>query len=85
MKVLLKYGFIIESTETFSHLGEFEEKLAQFFSSVGMEAERVRTSIDDEKDKQFIMLIITKKEEILEPETSDVDRSKRILKGKEKA
>src|SRR3990167_1118681 len=41
--VFLRYNFIFDAGNTWSHLSQFDESLAEFFANHDMEAETVRT------------------------------------------
>ena len=55
MKIYLKYSFIFDPRETWAYRDEFENDLAQYFRSKGLETEVVR-STDETKEEVMIYL-----------------------------
>lgn len=84
--VFLRYNFIFNPAETWSHLHQFEDALAKFFEGHNMQARIVRTVEGQIGDR---LMIIEKKEEVKRPvppkKSSGIKRPqtkrKRIRKG----
>ncbi len=68
MKVFLKYGFLFDPAELWSHRHEFESTLAGMFKSIGIQAEQIRSI--NEEDNSEIMLFLTR-DEMVEPEQKE--------------
>lgn len=77
MKVFLKYGFLFDPAELWSHRHEFESTLASMFKKIGISAEQIRSI--NEEDNTEIMLFLTKDEMIEIPEAPRSSKQKLSL------
>jgi hypothetical protein len=65
MKVLMEYTMIFDPSETWAQRSQFEDSLAAFFKSCGLQAEIVQQP--GQPDSHRRILIITRTEEVPQP------------------